>query len=119
MFGMLDWPEQTMLRSGITPGTRTLTIGSKDAYFHHLSFVQRSAPKVICIRHGNCSTTDIAALLRSDREFLVDAWTRDGVSDDMLQRITTAAAEPNRRRELLGLKPDTGETGDNLPPGVM
>jgi len=58
-------------------------------------------------------------LPQSDREFLVGAWTRDGVSDDMLQRITTAAAEPNRWRELLGLKPDTGETGDSLPPDVM
>ena len=44
-----------------------LTIVSKDADFHHLSFVHGPPPKVIWIRRGNCSTTDIAALLRSNR----------------------------------------------------
>ena len=44
-----------------------LTIVSKDADFHHLSFVHGPPPKVIWVRRGNCSTTDIAALLRSNR----------------------------------------------------
>jgi len=44
-----------------------LTVVSKDADFHHLSFVQGPPPKVIWIRRGNCSTTDIAALLRANR----------------------------------------------------
>lgn len=68
--------------------------------------------------HARLLDIHFPRLPQSDREFLVDAWTRDGVSDDMLQRITIAA-EPNRGCELLGLKPDTGETGDSLPPGVM
>ncbi len=44
-----------------------LTIVSKDADFHHLSFVYGPPPKVIWTRSGNCSTTDIAGLLRSNR----------------------------------------------------
>lgn len=56
-----------MLQSGYYVRDRDLTIVSKDADFHHLSFVQGPLPKVIWIRRGNCSTTDIAALLQSNR----------------------------------------------------
>lgn len=45
-----------------------LTIVTKDADFHHRSFLFGSPPKVIWIRAGNCSTRQIAALLRDRRE---------------------------------------------------
>jgi predicted nuclease of predicted toxin-antitoxin system len=43
-----------------------LTIVSKDADFHERSFVLGPPPKVIWIRRGNCSTEEIAALLRRE-----------------------------------------------------
>ena len=39
-------------------------IVSKDADFHQRSFVFGHPPKVIWIQRGNCSTEEIAALLR-------------------------------------------------------
>ena len=39
-------------------------IMSKDADFHQMSFVLGHPPKVIWIQRGNCSTDEIAALLR-------------------------------------------------------
>ncbi len=44
------------------------TIVTKDADFHHRSFLYGHPPKVIWIRVGNCSTRDIAALLVERRE---------------------------------------------------
>ena len=41
-----------------------LTIVSKDADFHQRSLVVGAPPKVIWIGLGNCSTSDIEALLR-------------------------------------------------------
>jgi predicted nuclease of predicted toxin-antitoxin system len=43
---------------------RGLTIVSKDADFHQRSFLFGHPPKVVWIRLGNCSTDDIAAILR-------------------------------------------------------
>jgi len=43
-----------------------LTIVSKDSDFHQASFLKGSPPKVIWIRRGNCTTTDIEELLRSN-----------------------------------------------------
>ena len=43
------------------------TIVSKDSDFHQVSFLRGPPPKVIWIRRGNCTTTDIEALLRSNR----------------------------------------------------
>lgn len=43
------------------------TIVSKDSDFHQMSFLHGPTPKVIWIRHGNCTTADIEALLRSNR----------------------------------------------------
>ncbi len=40
-------------------------IVSKDADFHQRSFLLGHPPKVIWIRRGNCSTDEIAALLRA------------------------------------------------------
>ncbi len=39
-------------------------IVSKDSDFHQRSFLFGPPPKVIWIRLGNCSTTDVATLLR-------------------------------------------------------
>ena len=44
-----------------------LTIVSKDSDFHQVSFVRGPPPKVIWVRRGNCTTTEIEALLRSNR----------------------------------------------------
>ena len=59
------------------------TIVTKDADFHHRSFLYGYPPRVIWIRIGNCSTKEIASLLcerqqeivkfhaSADRSFLV------------------------------------------------
>lgn len=51
-------------------------IVSKDEDFHQLAFLEGPPPKVVWIRLGNCSTSDIAAALvrEADRigEFVVD-----------------------------------------------
>ena len=44
-----------------------LTIVSKDSDFHQVGLLRGPPPKVIWIRRGNCTTADIAALLRSNR----------------------------------------------------
>lgn len=41
-----------------------LTIVSKDADFHQLSFLRGAPPKAVWIRRGNCSTRDIEEILR-------------------------------------------------------
>jgi predicted nuclease of predicted toxin-antitoxin system len=41
-----------------------LVIVSKDADFHQMSFLHGPPPKVVWIRQGNCTTEDIAILLR-------------------------------------------------------
>ena len=41
-----------------------LTICSKDSDMHQRSFVLGCPPKVVWVRLGNCSTTDIEQLLR-------------------------------------------------------
>ena len=43
------------------------TIVSKDSDFHQVSFLRGPPPKVIWIRRGNCTTTDIETLLRYNR----------------------------------------------------
>lgn len=43
-------------------------IVSKDSDFHQLAFAQGPPPKVVWIQRGNCTTSDIAQLLRSARE---------------------------------------------------
>jgi len=40
------------------------TVVSKDAEFHQRSFVLGFPPKIIWVRLGNCSTSDVAAVLR-------------------------------------------------------
>jgi predicted nuclease of predicted toxin-antitoxin system len=55
-----------------------LTIVSKDADFHQRSFLIGHPPKVVWIRRGNCSTSDIEALLRARRDDLA-AFEHDSV----------------------------------------
>ncbi len=43
----------------------SLTIVSKDADFHQLSFLKEAPPKAVWIRHGNCSTHDSEQILRA------------------------------------------------------
>ena len=51
-------------------------IVSKDADFHEWSFLLGHPPKVIWIRRGNCSTGEVAAILR-DHHTEVLAFERD------------------------------------------
>jgi predicted nuclease of predicted toxin-antitoxin system len=44
-----------------------LTILTKDSDFNSLAFLFGAPPKVVWIQLGNCSTSDIAALLRRSR----------------------------------------------------
>lgn len=53
-----------------------LAIVSKDADFQQLSFLFGAPPKVISIRRGNCSVSDIVELLRSNTD-LVEAFDED------------------------------------------
>jgi predicted nuclease of predicted toxin-antitoxin system len=46
-------------------------IVTKDADFSELSLLFGFPPKVIWIRHGNCSTTQVEALLRENHESIV------------------------------------------------
>lgn len=54
-----------------------LAIVSKDSDFHQMSFVLGHPPKVIWIRRGNCSTSDVERILRTHagdiREFAANA----------------------------------------------
>lgn len=46
--------------------TNDLMIVSKDADFHQRSFVYGFPPKVIWIKLGNCSTSDVEKVLRNN-----------------------------------------------------
>ena len=46
--------------------TRALIIVSKDSDMHQRSFLFGHPPKVIWVRLGNCSTSDIETLLRAN-----------------------------------------------------
>jgi predicted nuclease of predicted toxin-antitoxin system len=48
-----------------------LTIVSKDADFHQLSFLRGAPPKAVWIRRGNCSTDDIERILRGQQADLL------------------------------------------------
>ena len=52
-------------------GQHGLTIVSKDSDFRQRSFLFGHPPKVIWIRRGNCSTTEIAAILRTHHHDLL------------------------------------------------
>ena len=50
------------------------TVVSKDSDFRQMSFLFGAPPKVVWIRLGNCSTTEILALLRNRRAALQSFW---------------------------------------------
>ena len=58
------------------------SIVSKDSDFHQLSFLRGHPPKVVWVRQGNCSTSEIESLLRQHEADLrafeqdPDAWRR-------------------------------------------
>ena len=47
-----------------------LIIVSKDSDFRQRSFLYGAPPKVVWIRRGNCTTAEIAAMLRAHRDDL-------------------------------------------------
>jgi predicted nuclease of predicted toxin-antitoxin system len=59
-FGLKSAPDPQVWAHAASSG---YTIVTKDADFHHRSFLQGHPPKIIWIRLGNCSTRDIAELL--------------------------------------------------------
>jgi len=59
--GLRDADDDTVWQYAAAHG---FAIVSKDADFHERSFLRGHPPKVIWIRLGNCSTDDIARLLR-------------------------------------------------------
>ena len=52
------------------------TLVSKDADFYELSLLRGPPPKIVWIRRGNCSTAQIATLLRAHAEHIA------GLTDD-------------------------------------
>ena len=58
-------PDQTVWALAIEHGCILVT---KDEDFHRLSVLRGAPPKVVWIRLGNCSTADVAQLLRRHRE---------------------------------------------------
>jgi len=49
-----------------------LTIVSKDADFHQLSFLKGAPPKAVWIRRGNCSSDAIEQMLRGHHADIVE-----------------------------------------------
>ena len=45
---------------------------SKDADFHQLSFTLGHPPKVVWVRRGNCSTSEIEQMVRGARQDLLE-----------------------------------------------
>ena len=52
-------------------------IASKDSDFHQRSFVYGFPPKVIWVRLGNCSTSDVEKVLRKNYEAIEAFYTDD------------------------------------------
>jgi predicted nuclease of predicted toxin-antitoxin system len=53
-------------------GDNGFIIVSKDADFNEISVLRGYPPKIVWIRHGNCSTRDIEEILRRDYELVVE-----------------------------------------------
>jgi predicted nuclease of predicted toxin-antitoxin system len=72
-FGLEQADDAELWRFAVERG---FTIVTKDANFRQRSYLFGHPPKIIWIRRGNCSTSDIEALLRKRRseiaEFLAD-----------------------------------------------
>ena len=50
------------------------TVLSKDSDFRQMSFIFGAPPKVVWIRLGNCSTSDLLTLLRNRKAALESFW---------------------------------------------
>jgi predicted nuclease of predicted toxin-antitoxin system len=70
------------------------TIVSKDSDFSERSFLYGSPPKVIWIRFGNCSTTEIEELLRAAKELI-----QKFVEDDLETCLVLGRMQPNSPSE--------------------
>ena len=57
-----------------------LMIVSKDADMHDLSLIYGNPPKVIWVRLGNCSTSQVENLLRQEFEVIEEFYEDDSVS---------------------------------------
>ena len=64
-FGLQSAPDPKVWAHAANHG---YTIVTKDADFHHRSLLQGHPPKIIWLRIGNCSTSEIAELLIAKRE---------------------------------------------------
>jgi len=71
--GLRDADDDTVWQYAAAHG---FAIVSKDADFHERSFLRGHPPKVIWVRRGNCSTDEVAAILR-DHHAEVLAFERD------------------------------------------
>ena len=61
-------------------GDNDFMIVSKGADMHDLSLVFGNPPKVIWLRLGNCSTSDVESLLRREFEVIKEFYEDDSVS---------------------------------------
>ena len=66
--GLANADDETVWRYAVQQG---FVIVSKDSDFHQRSFLYGHPPKVIWIRRGNCSTDDVAGLLRAHHADLI------------------------------------------------
>lgn len=71
--------------------THGFAIVSKDSDFSERSFLYGSPPKVIWIRLGNCSTTEIEELLRTAKELI-----REFVEDDLETCLVLGRQQQNK-----------------------
>jgi predicted nuclease of predicted toxin-antitoxin system len=69
--GLRSGTDQAVWERARTDG---YTVVSKDSDFRQMSFLFGAPPKVVWIRLGNCSTTEILALLRNRRAALQSFW---------------------------------------------
>jgi predicted nuclease of predicted toxin-antitoxin system len=63
-----------------TAGERGCLLVSKDEDFHRLGVLHGAPPKVVWLRLGNCTTHDIADLLRNHIENIERFATEEGVA---------------------------------------
>ncbi len=56
-------------------GQNDFTIVSKDSDFRQLSFVHGAPPKVVWLRVGNCTVTELAALLTENEHRILELET--------------------------------------------
>jgi predicted nuclease of predicted toxin-antitoxin system len=59
---------------------RGFCIVSKDEDFHQRSFLRGHPPKVIWIRRGNCSTREIASILRANASAILEFGAHEDAS---------------------------------------